>query len=77
MKKMKMSLAALVLIATVGTTLTVNAGTKSQVTMCSSEPGGQGVIGPLQEFGCTGGSFICCFRMPDNFIYYKAKNGDD
>ncbi len=67
----KTSLVGLVLLLSVGFTAVVNASAKAQATTCSQYPNAGGIIAQPFELGCFGGAKVCCYRIPDNFIYYK------
>lgn len=71
MTKIRTPLVALVLLLSVGVTVSVNANSEKQVTYCSSQPGGQGTVLTPAAAGCgSPANVVCCYRIPDNFIYY-------
>lgn len=71
MNRIKTSLVGLVLLLSVGVTAAVNSNSKKLVTYCSQYPFGGGSVGPLSQFGCSAGFNICCYRVADNFVYYR------
>jgi hypothetical protein len=72
MKRIKISLVALLLFASVGITLATGSAKEEQTVQCSRYPNGQGGIGTPVALGCIGTTptIVCCYRIPDNWQYY-------
>lgn len=67
----KTSLVGLVLLLSVGLTAAVNASEKKLEPICSQYTNGGGVIATPTQFACSVGPKVCCYRIPDNFVYTR------
>jgi hypothetical protein len=72
MTRIKRLLVPLVLLFSIGLTISVNASSKKLEGLCSTQQNGGGIIGTPSQFNCNAPfGNVCCYSIPGGLIYYK------